>query len=181
MTTVVSQKPALANAYDLDVSHSSAEFAVKHMMIATVRGRIPILKGTLVRGPQGWDVDAELDVSRIETGAKDRDTHLRSPDFFDTPAHPTLVFTARGVSADTDEIAGELTIRGTTRPVTLHVERNGEGVDPWGNKRVGLTATTTLDRHAFGLSWNVALEAGGVLVGDKVKVTLDLQAVERKQ
>ena len=171
---------AAATAYDLDPAHSQAEFAVKHMMIATVRGRIPIVKGTIVHTPEGYDVEAELDVARIDTGGGQRDEHLRSPDFFDAPAHPLITFRARGVPAHADEVEGELTIRGQTRPVRLAVERNGEGKDPWGNQRVGLAATTTLNRHDWGLNWNVALEAGGVLVGDKVKVTLDLQAVERK-
>lgn len=184
MSNLVSPKSkpttATAQAFDLDPAHSQAEFAVKHMMIATVRGRIPIVKGSIVRGPEGYDVEAELEVARIDTGAEQRDQHLRSPDFFDTPAHPVIAFRARGVRDDADEVEGELTIRGVTRPVTLAVERNGEGKDPWGNHRVGLAATTTLNRHDWGLNWNVALEAGGVLVGDKVKVTLDLQAVERK-
>lgn len=178
--TTTTQPTALAAAYDLDPAHSQAEFAVKHMMIATVRGRIPIVKGAIVRGPDGYDVDAELDVARIDTGAEQRDQHLRSPDFFDSPTHPVIAFRARGVREDADEVEGELTIRGLTRRVRLEVERNGGGKDPWGNQRVGLSATTTLNRHDWGLNWNVALEAGGVLVGDKVKVTLDLQAVERK-
>ena len=184
MTSLVDPKQpnaaTAATAYDLDADHSQAEFAVKHMMIATVRGRIPIVKGTIVRGPQGWDVDAELDVARIDTGAAQRDEHLRSPDFFDAPAHPRIVFRARGVQEGDAKVVGDLTIRGVTRSVLLDVERNGEGKDPWGNRRVGLAATTTLNRHDWGLNWNVALEAGGVLVGDKVKVTLDLQAVERR-
>jgi len=185
MSSLASQNPTTttapaATAYDLDVAHSQAEFAVKHMMIATVRGRIPILKGSIVRGPDGWDVEAELDAARVDTGAADRDQHLRSPDFFDVGTHPRIVFRARGVPDDADEVEGELTIRDVTRPVRLAVERNGTGIDPWGNTRVGLSATATLNRHDFGLRWNVALEAGGVLVGDKVKVTLDLQAVERK-
>lgn len=186
MTTLVNQKapPATAAtpaaAYDLDAAHSQAEFAVRHMMIATVRGRIPLVGGTILRGPAGFDVDAELDVSKVDTGSGQRDEHLRSPDFFDAPAHPRITFRARGVPPDAAEVEGELTIRGVTRPVRLEVERHGAGKDPWGNTRVALTATTTLNRHDWGLNWNVALEAGGVLVGDKVKVTLDLQAVERK-
>lgn len=180
MTTVV-QKSKLAPAYDLDPAHSQAEFRVKHMMIANVRGRIPIVKGSIVRGAKGYDVEAELDATGIDTGAKQRDDHLRSADFFDAAAHPTLRFRATGIHEDAGEVEGELVIRGVAKSVRLEVERTGEAVDPWGNRRVALSATTTLDRHQWGLNWNAALEAGGVLVGDKVKVTLDLQAVERKQ
>lgn len=179
MTSVV-QKSKLAQAYDLDPAHSQAEFAVKHMMIANVRGRIPIVRGSIVRSATGYDVEAELDAAGIDTGAKQRDDHLRSGDFFDAATHPTLRFTATGIAEDADAVDGELVIRGITKHVRLEVERTGEGVDPWGNRRVALLATTTLDRHQWGLNWNAALEAGGVLVGDKVKVTLDLQAVERK-
>lgn len=181
MTTLVSKTEARdATAYDLDPLHSSAEFAVKHMMIATVRGRIPIVKGTAVRGQKGWDIDAELDVAGIDTGAKQRDDHLRSPDFFHAEEHPRISFRARGPDERDAKVVGDLTIRGVTRPIMLDVERNGEGRDPWGNQRVSVTATTTLDRHEWGLHWNAALETGGVLVGDKVKVTLELQGVERK-
>lgn len=182
MTAIANATPrAVATAYDLDPAHSQAEFAVKHMMIATVRGRIPVVKGSIVRGPDGYDVEAELDVARLDTGAGPRDEHLRSPDFFHAGAHPRIAFRARGIQDGDAKVVGDLTIRGVTREIVLDVERNGEGKDPWGSHRVGLSATTTLNRHDWGLNWNVALEAGGVLVGDKVKVTLDLQAVERKQ
>lgn len=164
--------------YDLDAAHSRAEFAVKHMMIATVRGHIPILGGTLEqRGERDVRVKAELDVKGISTGSDQRDAHLRSPDFFDAESHPAIAFESTGFDGETLE--GNLTIRGVTRPVRLAVTKEGEGRDPWGNWKVAVTATTTLDRTQWGLTWNAALETGGVLVSDKVKVTLELQFAKR--
>lgn len=171
--------------WDLDPSHSRAEFAVRHMMIATVRGSFAIREATLRydgNEPESASVEAELDATSVDTRSADRDAHLRSPDFFDAAAHPTLRFTSTRVTridADTYDVDGQLTIRGVAKPVTLRVERGGEGADPWGNHRIGITATTTIDRREWGLGWNAVLEAGGVLVGDKVKITIDAQFIRR--
>lgn len=180
MTTVLQkpQPPAVGSIYDLDAAHSSATFSVRHLMIANVRGSMAIRRGTIAVTPEGYDVDAELDVASIHTGIEARDAHLRSADFFDAETHPTMTFRARGVK-DPYRVKGDLTIRGVTRPVVLDVELEGDGIDATGKRRAGATATTTIDRSLWGLTWNQALEAGGVMVGDKVKVTLDLQAVER--
>lgn len=168
----------------IDPSHSHAEFAVRHLMISNVRGVIPIKHGTIVRDEEDITkstISAELDVSGINTGAADRDTHLRSADFFDAATHPTLRFESTRIEETEDGLRahGDLTIRDVTRQITLDVELLGEGKDPWGGTRAGATATTTIDRRDFGLSWNAALEAGGVLVGDKVKVSLNLQVVKQ--
>jgi polyisoprenoid-binding protein YceI len=171
--------------FDLDPAHSSAEFGVKHLMIATVKGRMKIPRGTVrydARDPAATLVEADVDVASIDTGAPDRDAHLRSPDFFDAAQHPTMRFVATHAEPTGEgagQLAGELTIRGVTRPVVLDVEMDGEADDPWGKHRVALTARATLDRTEWGLAWNKALETGGVLVGDKVKVELHVSLVER--
>lgn len=180
-TQKTTQQQQTTATWKLDPAHSEALFSVRHMMIATVHGTIPV-KGGTVRLVDGRveSIVAELDAAGIHTGAQQRDDHLRSPDFFDTAGHPMIRFESRLVSDRGDgtyEIVGDLTIRGVTREVTLEAEKIGEGKDPWGATRAGIEARTTLDRKEFGLNWNVALEAGGWLVGDKVKVTLNVQVV----
>ena len=172
-------------AFDLDPTHSIAEFAVKHLMIATVTGHLRVKEGTLevdARDPNRSRVTAVLDPASIATGVEQRDQHLRSPDFLDAATFPTLTFRSTAVEGDAEagKVHGEVTIRGVTRPVTLDVERDGETRDPWGNTRVAYTATATLDRRDFGLTWNQVLEAGGFVVGDRIKVTLRVQGVERR-
>lgn len=173
-----------AATWDVDPAHSIAEFRVKHLMIATVTGTMRVAGGTIrydPARPEDAVVEATLEAASIDTRATDRDAHLRSPDFIDAEGHPTLAFRGTRVepAGDGFRVEGDLTIRGVTRPVTLEVEHEGEARDPWGKTRAALTATTTLDRSEWGLTWNQALEAGGVLVGDKVKVTLRVQAVRR--
>lgn len=171
--------------WDIDPAHSSAGFAVRHLMISTVRGRMAVKSGTIVfdeRHPEASRVEAVIDATSVDTGATDRDNHLRSTDFFDAANHPTLRFESTRVEAlgeDKYRVTGDLTIRGVTRAVTLDVEKEGEAVDPWGNHKAGLVATTTIDRTHWGLTWNAALEAGGVLVADKVKLELQVQARRR--
>ena len=180
-------KPAQqTTTWTLDPAHSRAEFSVRHLMIANVRGTIPIATATIVRDEHDITksrVEATLDVAGIDTRATDRDNHLRSADFFDAAAHPAMTFVSREVEAVEDglRVQGDLTIRGTTRPVVLDVELLGEAKDPWGNTKAAATATTIFDRRDFGLTWNAALETGGVLVGDKVKVQLDLQFAKQAQ
>ncbi|HET6405064.1 MAG TPA: YceI family protein [Candidatus Thermoplasmatota archaeon] len=168
----------------LDPAHSHADFTVRHLMIANVRGNIPPRSATIVRDESDITksrVEAELDVAAITTGAADRDNHLRSPDFFDVATYPTIRFVSTRVETVEDglRVHGDLTIRDVTRPVVLDVEVLGEAKDPWGNTKAAVEATTTFDRRDFGLTWNAALETGGVLVGDKVKVQLALQFVKQ--
>lgn len=183
LTTPTSQTAATTQ-WNLDAGHSRAEFSVRHLMISNVRGTIPVRRAIIVRDENDITksrVEAELDVAALTTGAADRDAHLRSPDFFDVANHPTMTFVSTRVEEVEDglRVHGALTIRDVTRPVVLDVELTGQGKDPWGGTRAGASATTTFDRRDFGLTWNAAIEAGGVLVGDKVKVHLDLQAIKQ--
>lgn len=174
-----------ASAWAIDPSHSSAEFAVKHLMISTVTGRFKGLQGDLhldPAKPEAARVEATIDVATVHTGDEKRDAHLRSADFFHAEQHPAMTFRSKRVAANGPEravVVGDLTIRGTTLEVPLTVTFEGRAKDPWGNERVAFTGETVLDRKAFGLGWNQVLEAGGVLVGDQVRVTLRIQAVRR--
>ncbi|HJW95097.1 MAG TPA: YceI family protein [Thermoanaerobaculia bacterium] len=174
--------------WQIDPAHSTIEFAVKHMMFTTVRGRFKDVKGTIHADeskPDGSSVEVEINAASIDTGAADRDAHLRSADFLDVEQHPTLTFRSKRVegamnkAGDRFKVVGDLTIRGTTIEVTLDAEYTGQGVDPWGGTRAGVTAKTEIDRRQWGLQWNQALEAGGILVGNTVKIELDVQAVKQ--
>lgn len=172
-----------AKAWNIDVTHSSVQFSVRHMVFAKVRGRFGTWSGSL-RIPNGdltqAEVEATIDATSIDTGAADRDAHLRSPDFLDAERFPSLDFKSQSVATagkDRYQVRGDLTIRDVTRAVVLDVEHTGRGKDPWGNERVGFTATTTIDRKDFGLEWNQVLEAGGVLVGERVEIEIEIQAV----
>lgn len=173
--------------WQLDPAHSSVEFAVKHMMMTTVRGRFKKVQATL-RGdrdhPEDAGVEARIEVASVDTGVEDRDAHLRSPDFFDAEDHPEISFRSTGIEGDPpaqdgDEfrLFGELRIRDTSMVVTLDCEYGGRGTDPWGNTRTGFTFRTELDRRDWGLRWNQALEAGGVLVANKVRIEGEVQFV----
>jgi polyisoprenoid-binding protein YceI len=173
--------------WTIDPTHTAVEFAVKHMMFTTVRGRFNKLTGTIIvdeQNPANSRVDVEIDATSIDTGVPDRDAHLRSADFLDAEKFPTLTFRSASVQGalakegDEFEVAGELTIRGTTMPVTLTATFQGLGKDPWGNQRSGFAARTELDRRQFGLTWNQALETGGVLVAHNVRIEIEAQAVE---
>ena len=174
--------PAL---WRLDPAHSSAEFAVRHMMVATVKGSFKTLSGTIGLDeayPANSKVDVEIEAATIDTGVPDRDAHLRSPDFFDVERFPKLVFRSTGIEPegeDTGKLRGEITIHGVTKSVTFDVTYLGEIRDPWRNRRRGYSAEATLNRKDFGMTWNMVLDAGGVLVGDKVKVAVNLEAVEQ--
>ncbi len=170
--------------WQFDPAHSSAEFAVRHMMVSTVKGSFKTLSGSIrfdESYPERSRVEAEIDAASIDTGVADRDTHLRSADFFDVARFARITFRSTGIQADGDsgKLQGDLTIHGVTKAVTLDVAYLGEVKDPWGSRRRGYTAETTLNRKDFGMTWNMVLDAGGVLVGDKVKVTLNLEAVEQ--
>ena len=177
---------AARTTWDIDPAHSSAELAVRHMMIATVRGHLPVKSGTVEwdpAAPEKSRIVAEIQAAGINTNSADRDTHLRSADFLDVEKFPTLRFESTRIEPQGDDryrIEGNLTIRDVTRPVVLDALKEGEGKDPWGKHRAGVTATTTIDRTQWGLTWNAALETGGVLVAEKVKVTLNVQGVLRE-
>lgn len=177
----------LATNWTIDASHSHVEFAVRHMMIATVKGRFAEVQGTVEFDGKNLStakVDVEIPVASIDTRQEQRDTHLKSADFFDVAQHPVMTFRSTRVSGDLDgrfEIDGELTIRGITRPVTLVGESQGIVRDPWGMDRAGFTATTRINRHDFGLDWNAALETGGVIVSPEVKITLEVEVTKPGQ
>jgi polyisoprenoid-binding protein YceI len=171
--------------WSIDPSHTNVEFGVRHLMISTVKGRFRAVAGT-VSLPSGdpvkAQIDVTIDVASIDTGVAQRDDHLRSPDFFDAARFPKLEFASRRVErtgTDTLRIVGDLTIRDVTREVPLQVHQLGTVRDPWGGERAGFTATARINRRDFGLSWNQALEAGGVLVGDDVAITLEVELVQQ--
>jgi polyisoprenoid-binding protein YceI len=169
-----------AGTWRIDPAHSQVEFAVKHLMISTVRGRFGEVTGTLVVPERGTPtVEASIAATSVDTRSEQRDAHLRSPDFFDVEHHPALTFVGRHFEARGDEgrLSGDLTIRGVTREVTLAVESLGAARDPWGGERIAFTATTKLNRRDFGLTWNQTLETGGVLVSDDIRVTVEVQMV----
>ncbi len=167
--------------WQIDPTHSNVEFAVRHLMISTVRGRFGAVTGTVNiddKDPRKFNVDVEIDVGSIDTRQEQRDAHLRSADFFDVANHPKMTFRSNRADGDLQrqfKLIGDLTIRGVTRPVTMSVTNEGSGKDPWGNDRLGFSATAKIDRSEFGLTWNQALEAGGVMVGDEVKISLDIE------
>ena len=180
------QQTKTATMYEIDRTHSSVGFGVRHMMFANVKGTVGIKSATVTHDAsdvRNTLVEAVLDPSTINTGVADRDAHLRSADFFDVATFPEWTFRSTLVESEgTNEytLHGDLTIRGQTHPVSLKVEKLGEGKDPWGNQKIALQATATIDRTKWGLTWNQVLEAGGVLVSEKVKLELDLQFGVRK-
>ena len=170
------------HTYEIDPIHSSAHFSVRHMMVSNVRGQFTKISGTIrfdSANPANSSVEATIDAASIETHDAQRDTHLKSSDFFDVGKFPTLTFRSKRIEAHSGggKITGDLTIHGVTKEITLDVEGpTPENKDPWGKYRIGLSATTKLSRKDFGLTWNAALETGGVLVGDEVKITIDVEA-----
>lgn len=170
-----------SGTYQIDATHSAIEFAVKHLMISTVRGRFSDVIGTLVL-PESGDasVDVTIAAKSITTGVDARDTHLRSADFFDVEKHPELRFVSTQATRHGDgwRLVGNLTMHGVTLPVTLAVTEEGAGMDPWGNQKVAFSATGKLNRTHFGLTYNAALETGGLLVGEEIKLSIDAQLVK---
>jgi polyisoprenoid-binding protein YceI len=158
------------------------EFVVRHLMVSKVRGRFAEFSGDIEVGedPAATSVSVSIDASSITTGDVTRDGHLRSGDFFEAEAHPSVTFTSTKVEGKGDawKLHGDLSVRGVTKPVVLDVEYAGLSNDPWGNARIGFSASTELDREDWGLTWNQALESGGVLVGKKVKIELEIEAVK---
>lgn len=170
--------------WNIDTSHSSVGFSVRHMMFAKVRGRFAQWSGTVNLDPNDLtssSVNVVIEAASIDTGVADRDTHLRSADFFDVEKAPQLTFVSKKIEAAGGErykVHGDLTIRGITREVVLDTEYGGQAKDPWGNQRVAFTATTSVNRTDFGLKWNQLIEAGGVLVAERIDIELEVQAVQ---
>lgn len=175
----------MSNTYQIDPSHSTASFSIKHMMIAKVHGGFEKLSGTLVydaASPSKSSVQVAIETNSINTREPQRDTHLRSPDFFDVEKYPTITFKSTRVEGSGGElkVIGDLTIHGVTQQVTLDVDGpSDEMKDPWGNIKIGASGSTKIKRKDFGLTWNAALEAGGFLVGDDVTINLDVQFVKQ--
>ena len=169
---------------EIDSSHSGIHFSVRHLVIAKVRGQFSRWTGAVIV-PDGdftkASVEAVVDASSIETGVADRDAHLKSADFFDVAQFPEVTFKAARVTPTGDDlrVVGDLTIKGITREVTLDVEQLGQVKDPWGNDRVAFSAKTAIDRKDFGLTWNQVLETGGVAVGDRINLEIEVEAVRQ--
>src|SRR5438132_3035327 len=170
--------------YELDRAHTAVEFVARHLMISKVRGRFADFDGRVDVAdlPEDSQVEVTIRAASVDTGDSGRDDHLRSPDFFDAERYPTITFRSTGVEAREPgkwNVRGGLTVRDVTKPVTLAVEFDGASRTPWGEDRVGFSAATELDREDWGLTWNQALETGGVVVGKKVRIELSVEAVRR--
>ena len=179
MTTAIEPRTS-TQTWALDAAHSNVEFAVKHLMIAKVKGRFSQVSGNLTADPANpadFKLEVEIDAASIDTRQEQRDAHLRSGDFFDAETYPTITFSGKKIEGDGDEfrLTGDLTIKGMTREITLDVTNEGRATDPWGGSRIGFSARGKIDRRDFGLTWNQALEAGGVLVGDEIKISVDAE------
>jgi polyisoprenoid-binding protein YceI len=180
-TTVIED---IAGDYTLDVAHSRLGFSARHAMVTTVRGAFKDFTGTAhvdTANPANSKVELAIRADSIDTGVADRDAHLRSADFFDVETYPEITFASTKVERDGDDwtITGELTIKGVTKPVTLEFESTGSARDPFGNVRIGFEGTATINRKDWGLSWNAALETGGFLVSDKIKLEFDISAIRK--
>lgn len=170
--------------FELDPTHTRVGFVARHLMVSKVRGAFTKASGTIVvdEDPLRSTVEVVIDAASIDTGVADRDAHLRSADFLNVETFPSLIFRSTGLlEPDGNEfkLAGELTIRDVTRPVTLEVEFEGVAKSPWGQEVIGFSATTEIDRDEFGVTWNQALETGGVVVGRKVKIEIGAEAVRQ--
>ena len=187
MTTTVQAPERTAagtSTWNIDPTHSTAEFAVKHMMVSTVKGRFKSLSGGIIVNevdPTRSVVEAAIDVASVDTGAEQRDEHLRSDDFFNAARYPQITFRSTRISGSGEawKLEGDLTIRDVTRPVVLDVEFEGRAPDAYGGERAGFIATTKIRRSEFGVNWNSLIEAGGVAVSDTVKITLNIEVVRQ--
>ncbi|MDP9169563.1 MAG: YceI family protein [Acidobacteriota bacterium] len=175
----------MTTTYKIDPAHSTAQFVVRHMMITNVRGAFSNVQGTIAWDPANpgqTTVEAVIDATTIQTQEAGRDTHLKSPDFLDVEKYPTITFkstSVEAVSADEVKVNGDLTIHGVTKQVVLKVEGpTAEGKDPWGNTRIGASAATKIKRSEFGLTWNSTLETGGVLIGDELRIELEVSLIK---
>ena len=185
MTATVQTAPAAGakTAWKLDPTHSTVEFSAKHLMITTVKGRIADVEGIIYtneKDPKNSSVEAILKATSIDTRTDQRDQHLRSADFLNVEQYPEIKFRSTRIDGGREEfkLTGDLTIRDVTKEITLNVRFEGQAKDPWGGERVGFSATGKIDRRDFGLTWNQVLETGGVVVGNEIKIELEVQAVK---
>jgi polyisoprenoid-binding protein YceI len=171
--------------WTFDLVHSSINFTVRHLMVSKVRGRFTKWGGSLEmddRDPRGGRVEVSIETASVNTGVEQRDAHLRSADFFDVEQFPTMTYRSSRIEKTGEgeyRVTGDLTMHGVTRPVTLEVEYAGSAKDPWGGVRAGFSARATIDRRDFGLTYNQMLEAGGVVVGERVEIAIELEAVRQ--
>lgn len=168
--------------WTLDPAHSELQFKVKHLMITNVTGSMPAISGTIESSDDRFadaNVSFSADVNSITTNNEQRDEHLKGDDFFETNKFPSIQFVSKKYDASEGKITGDLTIKGTTKPITLDVEFGGATKDPWGNEKAGFSLSGKLNRKDFGLSWNAALETGGVMVSEEVKLSAELQFVKQ--
>lgn len=173
----------ISGDYTLDVSHSRLGFVARHAMVTKVRGQFGAFEGTAridEANPAASKVDLTIQVASVDTGSADRDGHLTSGDFFDAETYPSITFSSTDVTRDGSDwsITGDLTIKDVTKPVTIEFEQTGSARDPFGNLRVGFEGETTINRKDWGLTWNAALETGGVLVSEKIKLEFDISAIQ---
>jgi polyisoprenoid-binding protein YceI len=176
----------VAGTYDLDQAHTSVEFVARHLMISKVRGRFADFSGSvhIAEVPEESSVEVTINAASVDTNQDQRDAHLRSGDFFDVEKYPTLRFQSTSVALEGDnqwKVTGDLTVRDATRPVVLDVEFEGANTTPWGTQAVAFSASTEIDREEFGLTYNQALETGGVVVGKKVRIELNVEAILRQE
>jgi len=181
-TTTAPDLTALTGTWELDPTHTRVAFSAKHAMVSTVHGQFNVFGGELILDgdhPENSTVNVTIDAASITTGTDQRDAHLRSADFLDVENYPSLTFVSTAIrheGGDDFVLTGDLTIRGTTKSVEFPVELQGTATDPYGNQKIGFEGATTISRKEFGLTWNVALETGGFMVSDKIKIALDVEA-----
>lgn len=186
MTTATLERTVTTQPWSIDPAHTEVEFSVRHLMISNVKGRFGNVTGSVEideSNPASLKLDVTIPIATIDTRSEQRDAHLRSADFFNAEQYPTMTFKGRRVTGNVREgfrLVGDLTIRGVTREVTLDVTTEGRGLDPWGNERVGYSASGKVDRRDFGLTWNQLLETGGVTVGETVKITINTELMRPK-
>ena len=180
-TTFVETPGLVAGTWNIDPTHSEVGFVVRHLMVSKVRGNFTSFEGSITIGedPLQSSVEASIDAASIDTREPQRDNHLRSTDFFDVETHPKITFRSTSVRPDGGDfvVTGDLTIHGVTRSVDLELEHNGVHPDPWGGQRAGFSAATEISRSDFAIDFNVPLDGGGVVIGDKIKITLEVEAV----
>jgi len=187
MTTATLPVEVAARPWSIDATHTTVGFSVRHLMISTVRGHFGQVEGSVAvdpENPTAAGISVSIPVASITTNNEQRDGHLKSADFFDAANHPLITFVGKRLEGDVDDkfkLIGDLTIRGTTREFVINATREGTGDDPWGNERLGFSGSGSLNREDYGLSWNAALETGGFVVGDDVKITIDVELVRPKE
>jgi len=184
-TTQTTTTTTGTSVWAIDASHSMVEFGVKHLMVSTTKGRFTDITGTVTVDENDVTkskVDVTIKVDSLSTFDEKRDGHLKSPDFFDVENYPTITFKSTKIeprSSDRIDVTGDITIHGVTRQLTLQAEFNGRGTSPWGSEVIAYSAETSISRKDFGMEWNAALEAGGVVVGDKVKIAIEVEAIKQ--